>query len=207
MSGAADRERLVLATGNPGKIREFTALLSPAGIEVLAQSRWDVPECDETGLSFVENAILKARNAARHTGLPALADDSGIEVDALHGRPGIYSARYSGPDGDDAANNAKLLSELAGVPDAQRTARFRCAMAFLQHAEDPSPILAEGTWEGRIARAPAGSGGFGYDAVFYVPDHGCNAAELPAEIKNRISHRAQAVRAMVDHLIHRRGRY
>ena len=205
MSAEHHTTRLVLASGNPGKIRELTALLGPAGIEVLPQSRWPVPECEETGLTFVENAILKARNAALHTGLPALADDSGIEVDALHGRPGIYSARYSGPEGDDASNNAKLLAELEDVPEERRTARFRCVMAFLAHAEDPSPILAEGTWEGLIARAPAGSRGFGYDAVFYLPDYACNAAELPDEVKNRLSHRAQAVQSMVGRLIRRLG--
>jgi XTP/dITP diphosphohydrolase len=198
--------RLVLASGNPGKIRELTALLGPAGIEVLPQSRWAVPECEETGLTFVENAILKARNAALHTGLPALADDSGIEVDALNGRPGIYSARYSGPEGDDASNNTKLLQALEGVPDARRTARFRCVMAFLNHPEDPSPIITEGSWEGQVAHAVVGQRGFGYDAVFYLPEHGCNAAELPDEVKNRLSHRAQAVQAMVGRLLRRLGR-
>jgi XTP/dITP diphosphohydrolase len=207
MTTENDMTRVVLASGNPGKIRELTALLGPAGIEILPQSQWTVPECDETGLTFVENAILKARNASQHTGLPAIADDSGIEVDALQGRPGIYSARYSGPDADDQSNNIKLLARMEQVPDERRTARFRCVMAFLTHAEDPSPILAEGGWEGMIARAPAGSGGFGYDAVFYLPEYGCNAAELPAEVKNRISHRAQAVQAMVGRLIRRLGRH
>jgi XTP/dITP diphosphohydrolase len=206
MNSEHDITRVVLASGNPGKIRELKALLGPAGVDVLPQSEWTVPECDETGLTFVENAILKARNASRHTGLPAIADDSGIEVDALDGRPGIYSARYSGPDADDQSNNTKLLARMEQVPDERRTARFRCVMAFLTHADDPSPILAEGSWEGMIARAPAGSGGFGYDVVFHLPEYGCTSAELPAEVKNRISHRAQAVQAMVGRLIRRLGR-
>lgn len=206
MNSEHDITRVVLASGNPGKIRELKALLGPAGVEVLPQSEWTVPECDETGLTFVENAILKARNASRHTGLPAIADDSGIEVDALDGRPGIYSARYSGPDADDQSNNTKLLARMEQVPDERRTARFRCVMAFLTHADDPSPILAEGSWEGMIARTPAGSGGFGYDVVFHLPEYGCTSAELPAEVKNRISHRAQAVQAMVGRLIRRLGR-
>ena len=206
MTSEHDITRVVLASGNPGKIRELKALLGPAGVEVLPQSEWTVPECDETGLTFVENAILKARNASRHTGLPAIADDSGIEVDALDGRPGIYSARYSGPDADDQSNNTKLLARMEQVPDERRTARFRCVMAFLTHADDPSPILAEGSWEGMIARAPAGSGGFGYDVVFHLPEYGCTSAELPAEVKNRISHRAQAVQALVGRLTRRLGR-
>lgn len=206
MNSEHDITRVVLASGNPGKIRELKALLGPAGVDVLPQSEWTVPECDETGLTFVENAILKARNASRHTGLPAIADDSGIEVDALDGRPGIYSARYAGPDADDQSNNTKLLARMEQVPDERRTARFRCVMAFLTHADDPSPILAEGSWEGMIARAPAGSGGFGYDVVFHLPEYGCTSAELPAEVKNRISHRAQAVQAMVGRLTRRLGR-
>lgn len=196
-------KRIVLASGNAGKIRELTELLRPIGVEVVPQSRWQVAACEETGLTFVENAILKARNATRHTGLPALADDSGIEVDHLHGQPGIYSARYSGPDGDDRRNNEKLLAALQGVPAQQRGARFRCVMAFLEHAEDPSPILTEGTWEGRVAEISAGTRGFGYDSVFYLPEYGCTSAELPAVEKNRLSHRGQAVRAMVERLARR----
>lgn len=193
-------KRIVLASGNAGKIRELTELLAPIGLEVVPQSQWQVEECEETGLTFVENAILKARNAARHTGLPALADDSGIEVDFLQGQPGIYSARYSGPDGDDRRNNEKLLAAMQGVPQDQRTARFRCVMAFLTHAEDPSPILTEGTWEGLVAAQSAGSRGFGYDSVFFLPEYGCTSAELPDAEKNRLSHRGQAVRAMVERL-------
>jgi XTP/dITP diphosphohydrolase len=193
-------KRIVLASGNPGKIRELTELLAPIGLEVVPQSQWQVEECEETGLTFVENAILKARNAARHTGLPALADDSGIEVDFLQGQPGIYSARYSGPDGDDRQNNEKLLAAMQGVPQEQRTARFRCVMAFLTDAEDPSPILTEGTWEGLVASQSAGSRGFGYDSVFFLPEYGCTSAELFDAEKNRLSHRGQAVRAMVERL-------
>nr|WP_043740865.1 RdgB/HAM1 family non-canonical purine NTP pyrophosphatase [Thioalkalivibrio nitratireducens] len=197
---------LVLASGNPGKIREFTTLLQPIGIELIPQSHWSVPEAEETGLTFVENAILKARNAAAHTGMPALADDSGIEVDALNGQPGIYSARYAGPDADDTDNNEKLLEALAGVPRPQRTARFRCVMAFLAHAEDPSPILAEGTWEGLIATKPSGHGGFGYDPIFILPQYGRTSADVPEQVKNRRSHRAQALNAMVAQLTRRMAR-
>jgi XTP/dITP diphosphohydrolase len=196
-------KRIVLASGNPGKIRELTELLRPIGAEVVPQSLWQLEECEETGLTFVENAILKARNAARHTGLPALADDSGIEVDFLRGEPGIYSARYSGPEGDDRKNNEKLLAAMQGVPPEARSARFRCVMVFLEHAQDPSPIITEGSWEGRIAAAEAGARGFGYDPLFYLPDRGCTSAELPDIEKNRLSHRGQAVRAMVERLARR----
>jgi XTP/dITP diphosphohydrolase len=188
--------KVVLATGNPGKLRELSALLAPSGLDIVPQSDYSVPEADETGHSFVENAILKARNAASHTGLPAIADDSGIEVDALGGAPGIYSARYAGPHGDAGANNAKLLDALRNVPDGQRTARFRCVMVYLRSADDPSPIIAEGSWEGRILDEPQGDHGFGYDPVFYVPSHDCSAAELDPAEKNRLSHRAQALEAL-----------
>jgi XTP/dITP diphosphohydrolase len=188
--------KVVLATGNPGKLRELSALLAPSGLDIVPQSDYSVPEADETGHSFVENAILKARNAASHTGLPAIADDSGIEVDALGGAPGIYSARYAGPHGDAGANNAKLLDALRHVPDDQRGARFRCVMVYLRSADDPSPIIAEGSWEGRILREPQGEHGFGYDPVFYVPSHDCSAAELDPAEKNRLSHRAQALEAL-----------
>lgn len=196
-------KRIVLASGNAGKIRELTELLRPIGVEVVPQSRWQVEECEETGLTFVENAILKARNAARYTGLPALADDSGIEVDFLRGQPGIFSARYSGPDGNDRRNNEKLLEAMQGVPPGDRGARFRCVMAFLEHAEDPSPIITEGSWEGRVAESESGTRGFGYDSVFYLPERGCTAAELPDAEKNRLSHRGHAVRAMAQRLSQR----
>lgn len=185
--------RAVLATGNPGKAREFAALLADLGIEVLPQSAFGVPEAAETGLSFVENAILKARNAARHTGLAALADDSGIEVDALNGAPGIYSARYAGVGAGDAANLEKLLEVLRAVPAEQRSARFRCVLVWMRHAEDATPVIAQGTWEGSITTAARGGGGFGYDPVFEVAGLGLTAAELDAATKNRLSHRARAM--------------
>lgn len=192
--------RLVLATGNAGKVREMNHILAGLGVEVLPQSNFHVPEVEETGLSFVENAILKARNAAQHTGLPALADDSGIEVDALQGAPGIYSARYAGPDAGAQDNNLKLLKALHEVPAAQRSARFHCAIVFMRHAHDPMPLLCSGTWEGSILDAPRGNGGFGYDPLFFVPTHACSSAELPPEIKNQISHRAQALQALLQAL-------
>lgn len=188
-------EKLVIATGNPGKLREFQALLGELGIEVVPQSAFNVPAAAETGLSFVENAILKARNAARHAGLPALADDSGIEVDALNGAPGIYSARYAGEGASDEDNNHKLLAELAGVPESERGARYQCVIAFLRHADDPMPLISQGTWEGFITYEPHGTGGFGYDPFFRPTDKTCTAAQLNAAEKNRISHRGQATRA------------
>ena len=194
--------KIVLATGNAGKVREFADLLAGSGHEILPQSDFQVREAEETGLSFVENAILKARNAAEQTGLPAMADDSGIEVDALDGAPGIYSARYAGPgaDADAEQNNTKLLEALKGVPEDRRTARFRCVIAFLRHARDPSPILCEGTWEGAVALRPAGDGGHGYDPVFLVPELGLTAAQISAEEKNRRSHRGQALTSLLAHL-------
>lgn len=200
-----EMQRIVLATGNPGKLREIRALLEPLGLSIESQSEHDVPAAEETGLTFVENAILKARNAARHTGLPAIADDSGLEVDALLGQPGIYSARYAGLDADDGANNAKLLAALEGVPPERRTARFRAVLVFLAHAEDPAPVIAEGVWPGRIAEQVAGAGGFGYDPLFLVPEEGCTSAELPADTKNRLSHRGQALTRLVAALQERAG--
>jgi XTP/dITP diphosphohydrolase len=187
---AAGDTTVVLASGNAGKLREFSKLLAPLGLELWPQSKFDVPEVDETGLSFVENAILKARAAARHTGLPAIADDSGLEVDALDGAPGIHSARYSGKG--DAANNAKLLQALQDVPEERRTARFQCVLVYMRRATDPTPLVCQASWEGRILFEEAGDNGFGYDPLFYVPDHGCSSAELPPGVKNRISHRARA---------------
>lgn len=193
-------KKIVLASGNAGKVREINQIVADLGFEVVPQTEFDVPEAEETGLTFVENAILKARNAARHTGLAAIADDSGIEVDALHGAPGIYSARYAGAGASDQANLDKLLDALADVPDAERTARFQCLMVYMEHADDPTPLICQGTWEGRITREAAGEGGFGYDPVFWVPDRGCTSAELPAEEKNRLSHRGQALRRLHDAL-------
>lgn len=184
--------KLVLASGNAGKLTELRALLG-SGFELHAQSEFGIEDAEETGATFVENAILKARHAARISGLPALADDSGLCVDALRGAPGLYSARYAGKHGDHQANIDKLLRDLDGVADAGRTARFVCVLVLLQHADDPLPVIAQGLWEGRILRARAGHGGFGYDPVFFSPTHGCSAAELPAEIKNRDSHRGLAL--------------
>jgi XTP/dITP diphosphohydrolase len=188
--------RVVLATGNAGKVREFAELFAPHAIEVVPQSDFGVPDVAETGLTFVENALIKARNAAAHTGLPAIADDSGLEVDHLNGAPGIYSARYAG-DGGSAANNAKLVEALAGVPEAQRSARFQCLLVYLRHADDPTPVICQGTWEGRILETPQGGQGFGYDPLFYVPGEGCSAAELPAGRKNALSHRGQALACLL----------
>jgi XTP/dITP diphosphohydrolase len=200
MSAPAYEGRVVLASGNPGKVREFNALLADFHLQVVPQSAFAVPEAEETGLTFVENAILKARNASLHTGLPAIADDSGIEVDALNGAPGVRSARYAGPGADDATNVAKLLESLADVPEEARTARFQCVVVYLRRAEDPTPLICQGTWEGRITGEPRGANGFGYDPVFYVPTHDCTAAELVAATKNGLSHRGQALRRLVEAL-------
>ncbi|MGA9852888.1 MAG: RdgB/HAM1 family non-canonical purine NTP pyrophosphatase [Gammaproteobacteria bacterium] len=190
-------KKVVLATGNAGKLQELWAMLSDSGIEVLPQTRFGVREIEETGSSFEENALLKARNASRQTGLPAIADDSGLEVDALYGAPGIYSARYAGVQASDSDNLTKLLNALLTVPENRRTARFRCAMVFVHQADDPVPVIREGVWEGRILEAPRGHNGFGYDPVFLVPEKGCSSAELPPEEKNHLSHRGQALRKLV----------
>ncbi len=187
--------RIVLATGNAGKLKEIRDIFSGVDVDIVAQSEFDTPEAIEDGLSFVENAILKARNAAAHTGLPALSDDSGIEVDALNGEPGIHSARYAG---NDESNIQRLLRELDGVPEDRRTARFQCVMVYLRHAKDPVPVITQGVWEGKILEAVQGEGGFGYDPVFYVPERDCSAAELSAEDKNSLSHRGKALRQMLD---------
>lgn len=191
---------LVLATGNRGKLAEMQALLAPLGLDVKAQSEFGVEPPEETGLSFIENAILKARNAARVTGLPALADDSGLEVDALDGAPGVYSARYAGPDSDDAANNAKLLRALAGAANENRGARFRCAIALLRHSNDPMPMIASGTWNGKILEAPRGANGFGYDPLFLPAGLEKTSAELDKTEKNRLSHRGKALARLVEAL-------
>ena len=207
MSGRRDGlpPRLVLATGNAGKLREMRAILAPWQVDVRPQSEFTGGAADETGLSFVENAILKARFAAGAAGLPAIADDSGLEVDALDGAPGIRSARYAGPGADDASNNARLLAELDTVPDAGRGARYRCAMVYLRGPLDASPVLCQASWEGRIARLPRGSGGFGYDPLFLVGEGQTTAAELDPERKNRESHRGQALRALVAALTRESG--
>ena len=191
---------VVLATGNAGKLREMREILAPWNVEVRSQGDYTRTAAEETGLTFIENALLKARHAAAASGLPAIADDSGLEVDALRGAPGIHSARYAGPGADDQANNERLLRELAGIAAAARTARYRCAMVFLRWAHDPAPVIAQAAWEGVIADAPRGSGGFGYDPLFLVDDGARTAAELAAEDKNRRSHRGRALRDLVDAL-------
>ncbi|GAB5453115.1 MAG: XTP/dITP diphosphatase [Halioglobus sp.] len=202
MANAENSSTIVLASGNAGKLQELGRILAPLAVELRPQSDFAVPEVDETGLTFVENAILKARAAARHSGLPALADDSGLEVDALRGAPGIYSARYSGAG--DKANNRKLLEALAGVPELDRTARFQCVLVYMRHELDPTPLVCQAAWEGRILYAEQGSNGFGYDPLFLVPEHNCSSAELPTEVKNSISHRAQASALLFDALRRRR---
>ncbi|MFP4611163.1 MAG: RdgB/HAM1 family non-canonical purine NTP pyrophosphatase, partial [Thiohalophilus sp.] len=176
-------QRIVLASNNPGKVREIDQMLAGLDLQVLPQSEFNAGDVEETGLTFVENAILKARNAAQHANLPAIADDSGLEVDALNGAPGIYSARYAGINASDEQNLQKLLTDLADVPDAERSARFQCLLVYLRHASDPTPLICQGTWEGLITREPQGDNGFGYDPVFYVPDQHCTSAQLPAETK------------------------
>lgn len=193
-------QRIVLASNNPGKVREFEQLLAHLRCEVLPQSSLQVPEAEETGLTFVENAILKARNAAQHAGLPAIADDSGLEVDALKGAPGIYSARYAGAGSSDRANLQKLLVDMQGVAEPERVARFQCVLVYMRHALDPTPIICQGTWEGRLLDTPRGDNGFGYDPIFYVPTHHCSSAELPSEIKHQLSHRGQALRKLLTAL-------
>jgi XTP/dITP diphosphohydrolase len=194
-------KKVLLASNNPGKIREIQAILAGHYLTVMPQSEFGVGDADETGLTFVENALIKARHAAVLSGLPAIADDSGLEVDVLGGAPGVHSARYAGPGATDAKNNEKLLAALAGVPQTARTARFRCVMVYLRHATDPSPVIAEGVWHGLILGEARGSAGFGYDPLFYVPEHQRASAELDEDLKNRISHRSQALRSLTSALI------
>ena len=189
--------KVVLASSNPGKVAEMQIELERFGLQIVPQSDYDFPEAIEDGLSFVENAIKKARHACFHTGLPSIADDSGLEVDALNGAPGIYSARYANGEGD-AANNEKLLAAMEG--QSKRSARYQCVIAFMRHPHDPTPILCQGSWEGQIADKPAGANGFGYDPIFYVPEFDCNAAELDAEQKKTISHRAKALTLLKNSL-------
>jgi len=192
-------KKIILASNNSGKIREFNTMLK--GIyQVVSMRDMQVEEVPETGLTFVENALIKARNASAQSGLPALADDSGIVVDALNGAPGIYSARFAGDHGDDEANTQKLLEDMAQVPDAQRTARFWCAIVYVEHANDPTPIIIQRGWEGEIMREKIGENGFGYDPIFYVPTHKKASAELSAEQKNTISHRGKALQALLVEL-------
>lgn len=192
---------LVLATGNAGKLREIAVMLDGLALNVRAQSHYGVSAVEETGTTFVENAIIKARHAARHSGCPALADDSGLAVDALAGAPGVYSARYAGVDASDTDNVHKLLANSAHLPDTARVCRFVCVMVALRDADDPLPLMASGIWVGQLLRAPRGEGGFGYDPIFGVPGHGCSSAELPAALKNELSHRGQALRALRSLLV------
>lgn len=193
-------QRVVLASGNQGKLVELQEMLTIKEVELIPQAELGVGDVPETGLSFVENALIKARYACEETGLPSIADDSGIEVDALNGEPGIYSARYAGKQGEvaDQANNDKLLAELEQVAETDRTARFQCVIVFLRHAKDPMPLICQGTWEGRILFSEQGENGFGYDPLFYVPTHDCASAELPADVKNSLSHRGQALRSLLE---------
>ena len=192
-------KKIVLASGNAGKLRELQETLGSGDVQFIPQSQLGVTEAEETGLSFVENALIKARHACEVTGKAAVADDSGIEVDALNGEPGIYSARYAGIDSTDSdlANNAKLLRKLKQIPEQQRTARFQCVIVYMRQSKDPMPLICQGTWEGRILFAADGDGGFGYDPVFFVPTHNCSAGQLKPEDKNAISHRGQALRQLV----------
>jgi XTP/dITP diphosphohydrolase len=189
--------RIVLASSNPGKLRELAALLAPLRLELLSQADLGIAAPEETGTTFRENALLKARHAAQHAALPALADDSGLEVDALGGRPGVHSARYAGAGASDTANLEHLLQELQATPDGQRTARYQCVIACVHRADDPQPLIATGTWAGRIVRVPVGGGGFGYDPVFVPAGETCTAAQLSAARKNAISHRALALHALI----------
>jgi XTP/dITP diphosphohydrolase len=192
--------KLVLASGNAKKAKELTALLAPLGLNVHLQSAFNVIQPPEDGLTFVENALIKARAAALQTGLPAIADDSGLVVDALAGEPGIYSARYAGEDASDNANNEKLLIAMRDVPEGERSARFVSVVVYMRHAHDPLPLIAQGVWEGRILASAVGEGGFGYDPLFYVPTHGCASAQLDANEKNRISHRGQSMQLLLKQL-------
>lgn len=190
-------QKVVLATGNAGKVRELAHLLADFGLDVVAQTQLGVESAEETGLTFIENAILKARHAAAETGLPAVADDSGLAVDFLGGAPGIYSARYAGVDASDQQNLDKLLVALKDVPQGQRNAQFHCVLVYMRHAEDPTPLVCHGSWPGEIAFAEAGEGGFGYDPIFFVPELGKTAAELTREEKSAVSHRGQALKLLL----------
>ncbi|WP_353219149.1 RdgB/HAM1 family non-canonical purine NTP pyrophosphatase [Salinisphaera sp. S4-8] len=204
MSGSP--QRWVLASGNAGKLAEMRSLLAVLDIELVSQSEFDVPDAEETGIAFVDNALIKARHAAAHTGLPAIADDSGLAVDALDGAPGVHSARYAGTHGDDAANNAKLVAALEGLAPHERGAAFHCCLVATRTADDPVPVIAHGVWRGRVLDAPRGDHGFGYDPLFWVEADNASAAEMGAERKNAISHRARAMQQLVEQLRgHERG--
>jgi len=198
-------DTIVLASGNRKKVAELQHLLAPLQIEIIPQSALNIPDVDETGLTFVENAIIKARHAAQLSGLPALADDSGLEVDALNGAPGIYSARFAGIPSNDANNNNLLLEKLRPLEKEKRSARFQCVLVFMRHANDPVPMIFQGSWEGSILESPQGENGFGYDPLFFVPDQGCSAAQLGAEAKFRLSHRGQAMQKLLREFKQRYG--
>ena len=191
---------IILASGNVGKLKEFSAPLSELDMDIIPQSDFNVSEAEETGLTFVENAIIKARHACLYTGLPAIADDSGIEVDALNGEPGIYSARYSGIGASNQQNLQALLDALKDIPEPKRTARYQCVIVYLSHAEDPTPIICQASWEGKILLAPVGLGGFGYDPIFWVQESNCSAAELTSHQKYTVSHRGKAIRQLLGYL-------
>lgn len=188
--------KIVLATGNQGKVREMAGILSEFGFDVVAQSEFNVSEVAETGTTFIENAIIKARHAAKETGLPAIADDSGLEVDYLNGAPGIYSARYSGEDATDKQNIEKLLNAMQGVETEKRTARFHCVLVLMRHENDPTPLVCHGKWEGQILTEEHGENGFGYDPVFFVPEDNCASAELDPSRKKQLSHRGKALASL-----------
>lgn len=190
-------KQVILASNNKGKVNEINAVLEELGINVTPQSEFSVEEVEETGLSFVENALIKARNAAQYTNLPAIADDSGIEVPALEGRPGIYSARYAGVGASDEENLIKLIDDIKDLPEEERVAQFVCVMVYMRHANDPIPVISQGIWQGKLLTETRGENGFGYDPIFFVPTHKCTSAELSPEVKNQLSHRGQALRQLV----------
>jgi len=194
------KQKIVLASNNAGKVTEINQLLREHALDIVPQKDFNISDADETGLTFVENAIIKARHACKLSGLPAIADDSGLEVDALNGAPGIYSARYAGEHGNDQSNNIKLLDALKDIPTEQRGARFQCVMVYMQHENDPTPIICQGSWEGSIRTQAQGDNGFGYDPLFYVPEHNCSSAELSSEAKNALSHRGKALACLTKKL-------
>jgi XTP/dITP diphosphohydrolase len=198
-------QKVVLATGNKGKVKELARMLSDLGIEILPQSEFDVTEVAETGSTFVENAIIKARHAAKQTGLPAIADDSGLAVDALGGAPGVYSARYSGDQATDQSNIVKLLDAMADIPQQKRKAKFLCVLVFIRHADDPTPIICQGEWFGEIMTKQQGENGFGYDPIFWVSEQNCSSAQLTAEQKNVLSHRGKALKLLLAQLQNKIG--
>lgn len=198
-------QKIVFASNNSGKIREVSQILSGLNLEILPQAEFNVPEVEETGLSFVENALIKARHATGYSGLPAIADDSGLAVDALDGAPGVWSARYAGAEANDVTNLEKVLREMRDIPHEKRGAQFICALVYMRHPRDPTPIICEGIWEGYLTYTAVGKNGFGYDPIFFVPSHGCTSAQLAPEIKNDLSHRGEALRSFVIALTKRKA--